>query len=211
MHRHVVTFAVTTPAGTISFANPAHPLPFPRNSRPPLMHVSPTTPCAFEVPYRWTTTDVWIRGVARKWGWIRLLRVRTVYTLGDALADGHSGVAAGNIVVDTLGLPQLLSDSLIVAALPVCVSGPLRQQDNYDSICVVLWGTLSASDTATALASDSDSALEAYIRPYTDSIKHPTGTARIVDASVLPYAPASFCPRRAVRPRRTRRRPRQAS
>ncbi|KAF7296877.1 Aryl-alcohol oxidase-like protein [Mycena indigotica] len=71
-----------------------------------------------------------------------------------------------------------------------------------------------APETAAALASDA--ALTAYIRKYADSIKHPVGTARIskgsdrtgvvdgsllvkgltgvrvVDASVLPLAPASF-------------------
>ncbi|KAJ7061182.1 aryl-alcohol oxidase-like protein [Mycena amicta] len=204
---------------------------------------------------------------------------------GDALAEwdgSHSGFAAGNTVVNTIGFMRLPSNSPLMTAAG---GDPLRRLafmnfffpnpgqtspvgGNYNSICIVLQsptsygsvkltsnsaftapsidpnffatafdiGTMKAAaraaqaffatpafagyfvgpapDTAAAFASDS--ALEAYIRTYTDSIKHPTGTARIskssastgvvgptllvkgltglriVDASVLPFAPASF-------------------
>ncbi|KAJ7055834.1 aryl-alcohol oxidase-like protein [Mycena amicta] len=210
---------------------------------------------------------------------------------GDALADwadDHSGFAAGNTVVNTIGFLRLPSNSPLITAAggdPSAGSvsphyqlafmniffpnpGQTSPVGNYNSVCLVLqsptsYGSVNITSTSafaapaidpnffatafdigtmmaaaraaqafvstsvfagyfvgpapeTAAALASDSALEAYIRKYTDSIKHPTGTARIskttdktgvvgptllvkgltglriVDASVLPYAPASF-------------------
>ncbi|KAF7300670.1 Aryl-alcohol oxidase-like protein [Mycena chlorophos] len=209
--------------------------------------------------------------------------------IGAALAEwgqDHSGFAAGNTVVNTIGFLRLPNSSSLLSSgdpsagpssphfqlaflgLFYANPGQTSPAGNYNSIAIVLQSPTSrgsvnitsnsafvapsidpnffatpfdmgamiaaartaeaffstsvfdgyligpAAETAAAFASDE--ALEAYIRTYTNSIKHPVGTARIskntdatgvvgptllvkgltglriVDASVLPYAPASF-------------------